>query len=49
MHLLYADESGTIGDPTERFFIFAGLSVFEREPHWLEKDLDRIAARLDSD
>jgi len=48
MHLLYADESGTIGDPTERFFILAGLSVFEREPHWLEKDLERIAARFDA-
>jgi hypothetical protein len=49
MHLLYADESGSIGEPTERFFVLAGLAVFEREPHWLEQDLDRIAARFDSD
>jgi hypothetical protein len=47
MYLLYADESGSIGDPTERYFVLAGLSVFEREPHWLEKDLEEIAKRFD--
>lgn len=47
MYLLYADESGSVGDPTQRFFILAGVAVFEREPHWIEQDLDAIAARFE--
>jgi len=46
MYLLYADESGSVGDPTERYFVLAGLSVFEREPHWLEQELEQIAKRF---
>jgi hypothetical protein len=49
MYLLYADESGSIGDPTERYFVLAGLSIFEREPHWLEQELEQIARRFDAD
>ena len=48
MYLLYADESGSIGDPTQRYFVLAGVAVFEREPHWLEQELDQIASRFDS-
>lgn len=47
MYLLYADESGTVGDPTQRNFVLAGLAVFEREPHWIEQALDQVAARFD--
>ncbi len=46
MHLLYADESGSIGDPTQRFFVLAGVSVFERSAHWIETDLNKIASRF---
>jgi hypothetical protein len=46
MHLLYLDESGTVSDPGQKFFILAGLSVFERSTHWLERDLDEIAKRF---
>lgn len=46
MHLLYADESGTIADPNQRHFILAGVSVFERKTHWVEQDLNAIAARF---
>jgi len=46
MHLLYADESGSISDPGQRHFVLAGVSVFEREPHWIEQELDKIAARF---
>ncbi len=48
MHLLYADESGTLTDPNQRHFVLAGISVFEREPHWIEQELNKIAARFDS-
>ena len=47
MHLLYLDESGSVGDPSQRFFVLAGFSVFERDPHWIEKDLNDIALRFD--
>ena len=46
MHLLYLDESGSVGNPNERFFVLAGFAVFEREPHWIDKDLNEIAARF---
>ena len=46
MHLLYADESGSIGDPAQNHFVLAGVSVFERETHWVETELNKIAARF---
>jgi hypothetical protein len=46
MHLLYADESGSLSDPTQRFFVLAGVSVFERGTHWIEIELNKIAARF---
>jgi hypothetical protein len=47
MYLLYADESGSISDPSQRHFVLAGVAVFEREPHWIEQELNEIAARFD--
>lgn len=49
MHLLYADESGSISDAGQRFFVLAGVSVFERDPHWIEQKLNEIAARFATD
>lgn len=46
MHLLYLDESGSVANPNEDFFILAGVSVFERKAHYLEDELNRIAARF---
>lgn len=48
MHLLYADESGTIADPSQRFFVLAGIAVPEKVPHWIEQDLNQIAQRFDA-
>ncbi|PTB22394.1 DUF3800 domain-containing protein [Trinickia symbiotica] len=47
MHLLYLDESGHSHDPSSAFFVLAGFSIFERQTHWLENQLDRIGARVD--
>ena len=30
MHILYIDDSGTVEDPAERFFVLGAVSVFER-------------------
>ena len=47
MHLLYVDESGSVSDPSQRFFVLTGVSVFERKTHWIEQKLNAIASRFD--
>jgi len=47
LHLLYADESGNVADPNQRFFVLSGFSTFERNGFWLSSHLDRIASRFD--
>jgi hypothetical protein len=49
MHLLYMDESGSISDSDQNYFILAGLSVFERQTHWIEQELNSIALRFAPD
>lgn len=46
MHILYADESGHPDDKNLKYFVLAGVSVFERQTHWIAKELDDIAARF---
>ena len=46
MHLLYLDDSGSVQNSSDRHVILAGVSVFERQPHWLSRELDYIAAEL---
>jgi hypothetical protein len=46
MHLLYCDESGTIGDPAQHYFVLAGISLFERQTYWISSELDKIAGQF---
>jgi len=46
MHLLYLDDSGSVGNVDEKHIVLAGLAVFERQPHWFSQRLDEIAARV---
>lgn len=46
MYFLYLDESGTVSDPTQRFFVLAGVAVHERQTHWIEQDLIEVAKRF---
>lgn len=48
MHLLYVDESGSVSDVSQRYFVLAGVSVFERNTHWVEQKLNNLAISLDS-
>ena len=48
MHLLYLDDSGSVSNPNQNHFVLAGLSVFERSPHWIEQELNKIAKRFDT-
>jgi hypothetical protein len=43
MWVLYLDESGTHGQA--RYFVLAGLAVFEREIHWFAQDVDALQQR----
>jgi Protein of unknown function (DUF3800) len=49
MYLLYLDESGSISDPLQKYFVLAGISCFERQTFWLSTQLDQIAARFNPD
>ena len=42
MYVLYLDEAGTHGEA--RYFVLAGLAVFEREIYWFTKDLNDLQA-----
>jgi hypothetical protein len=46
MHLLYADDSGAVADSRQKFFVLGGLSVFERQPHWIGTGLEKIAEQF---
>ena len=46
MHLLYLDDSGSPKNQDERYFILAGIAVFERQAYWLQKALDDLAESL---
>jgi hypothetical protein len=47
MYLLYLDDSGSVPDASQRYFVLGGLSVFERQGYWIAQKLDQIAARFD--
>jgi len=42
MYLLYLDESGNENDPSNRYFVLAGLALFERQIHHLSERLERV-------
>ncbi len=46
MHLLYLDDSGSAQNKSEQHLILAGFSVFERQVHFITKELDELAQRL---
>ena len=46
MHLLYLDDSGSVGNASDKHVVLAGLSVEEKLPHWLSQNLDRLAEKI---
>lgn len=46
MHLLYLDGSGSSADASQKYYVLGGLSVFERQVHWISQELEVIAARF---
>lgn len=37
-----------MADASQRYFVLAGVAVFERRTHWIEQKLDHIARRFDA-
>jgi Protein of unknown function (DUF3800) len=46
VHLLYVDESGSVADASQQYFVLAGVAIFERKTHWIEQNLNSIAAKF---
>jgi len=46
VHLLYVDESGEASDATQKYFVLAGVCVFERMTHWVAKSMDDVASKI---
>ena len=42
MCLLYLDESGNENDPNDRYFVLAGLALFERQTYFLARALEQV-------
>ncbi|MFM9971980.1 MAG: DUF3800 domain-containing protein [Burkholderiales bacterium] len=42
MYLLYLDESGNENDPNDRYFVLAGLALFERSTYFLTKAIEQV-------
>lgn len=46
MYILYLDDSGSVGNATEEYFVLGGLAVPETSVRWLSHQLDTIACTL---
>jgi hypothetical protein len=47
MHILYVDDSGSADNPTDRFFVLGGISIFERGLYHLIKAADDLVASFE--
>lgn len=45
MYLLYLDESGNENDPNDRYFVLAGLALFERQTYFLAQAFEQVQER----
>ena len=46
MYCLYLDDSGSTANQDEKYFILAGVCVFEHKIYWLRKYLDELANEI---
>lgn len=47
MYLLYLDDSGSIPNKNEDYFVLGGICVPEQSVYWLSHELDKIAIKID--
>jgi len=48
MYLLYLDESGSVGNKNEDYYVVGGICIPERSIKWLTDQVDEFAAEIDS-
>ena len=46
MYLLYLDDAGSVSNESDRFVALAGIALFERQVHFLDQDLERLAEEI---
>lgn len=46
MHLLYLDDSGSIANKNEEYFVLGGVCVPETSVYWLSNQLEKIATTI---
>jgi hypothetical protein len=46
MFLLYLDDAGSVAAAHQRHFVLAGICLFERQMHFLNRELERLAASI---
>jgi len=46
MYLLYLDDSGSAGNRTEQHLVLGGVSIFERQVHWISEEMNRLAEQI---
>jgi hypothetical protein len=47
MYILYLDESGSVKNPTEEYFVLGGVAVPEVSIRWLSYELEKLAESID--
>ena len=46
MHLLYLEDSGSVGNAREHYLVPRGISVFEAQSHRVTRELDKLAEHI---
>ena len=47
MYLLYLDDSGSVGNTKEEYFVLGGFCIPETSIYWLSKRMETLASRID--
>lgn len=49
MYFLYLDDSGSVSNPKEDFFVLGGVIIPEEKHFWVNKHLDELASQIDKE
>lgn len=47
MYILYMDDAGSVGNQADTHIVLAGVALFERQIHFLQRNMDNLAAQID--
>jgi hypothetical protein len=47
MYLLYLDDAGSPGNPSEEYFVLGGVCVYEAQVDWFSREMDKLATPYD--